>query len=420
MDEAKSINVADADSEKRIRKLGMQCVVAGFLCNFTVFGVGFTYGVFQEFYLSANGPLSHENSSRVAVIGTLATSITYLGGIFQGKIRKHILTFAAMAVGSILLSLGMVLASFCKETWEFAMTQGIMFGLGGSLVYLPPVVYCPQYFDKHRGIAMGILFSGTGFGSLVFAFLTRALTSGVGWKWALRILGFIALAITMTCSFLVHPHPNYKVKNKSIWSQLYVFKSGAFYLQMSCALFQSMGYLIPLVFMSTYGVTLGFTSNQGATFIGINNVANACSKIVLGHAADYIGRFNMQLLCCAASMITIYALWLVPERGTFLAFVVLYGVALGPIISLLPACVTEAFGVEAYYSVSGLLYLFRGVGNMLGSPIGGLLIEGKGEYPRSYFNAIQYTGAVLAVATVCSVLCTVAQRLDKHHLKTTA
>jgi len=135
---------------KKIKKLGILCVIAGFFCNFTVFGVSFTYGIFQEFYLSKKGPLFGVEPAKVAIIGTIATSITYMGGALQPQIRKHFSSFTSMFIGSILLSFGMIIASWCHETWQFAMTQGLMFGIGSSLVYMPPIVYCPQLRQAQR------------------------------------------------------------------------------------------------------------------------------------------------------------------------------------------------------------------------------------------------------------------------------
>jgi len=391
-------------SSEKIRRQGIQILIAGFFTNFIVFGVGFTYGVFQEFYLSPEGPLSHESAATVALIGTLATSITYMGAVFLSTIRQYVPTNISMCVGGILLSMGLICASWCTKVWQFALTQGIMFGLGSSATYIPPIVFAPQYFNKHRGIAMGIVFAGTGFGSLVFAFLTRYLIVHLGWQWAVRILGFISMVVTMVCSQFVHPHPNFLSNTGSILVSSSVLKSRKFNLQMFGALLQAMAYLVPLVYMASYGTTLGFSSNQGATFIAINNVVNAISKVVLGHFADNIGKINMLTLCCGMSMITVYALWLIPNRSTFISFVVLYGVTSGPIISLIPACLSETFGVQTYYSVSGMLYLFRGIGNLLGSPIAGLLIKGNPGNTSSYFNVIQYTGAALAASTICSAV----------------
>lgn len=388
--------------DEKIRRQAIQILIAGFFTNFIVFGVGFTYGVFQEFYLSPEGPLSHENAATVALIGTLATSITYMGAVFQSTVRQYVPTNISMLIGGIVLSMGLICASWCKEIWQFALTQGIMFGLGSSATYTPSVVFAPLYFNKHRGIAMGIVFSGTGFGSLTFAFLTRYLIVHVGWQWAVRILGLIAMVVTMVCSQFVQPHPNFLSRRGTILVSSSVLMSNKFALQMLCGLLQAIAYLIPLVYMASYGTTLGFTSNQGATFIAVNNVVNALSKVVLGHFADSIGKINMLTICCGMSMITVYALWLIPNRSTFISFVVLYGVTSGPIISLIPACLSESFGVQTYYSVSGMLYLFRGIGNLLGSPIAGLLIKGTTNSSSSYFSVIQYTGAALAASTLCS------------------
>ncbi|KAH3670370.1 hypothetical protein OGAPHI_000885 [Ogataea philodendri] len=378
-------------------------LVSGFFANFIVFGIGFSYGVFQEFYLSPKGPLYGQKQSQVAMIGTLATSLTYCGGIFQNFIRNHYSTRLSMSCGTLMLALGMILAGSCTQVWQFSLTQGVMFGIGSSTCYLPPVIYGPQYFKRWRGTANGIIFSGTGFGALSFAFLTRYLLTAIGWRWTLRTLGLISLIVVGTCSQFVTPHPDYVAHSDSLVLNMSVIRSRKFLLQILAAGFQSLAYLIPLTYMSSYGITLGFTENQGATFIGINNAINAVAKIAVGRAADHVGRVNMLAICCLSSTVVVFALWLVPQRETFTTFVVLYGVTSGPIISLLPATLVETFGISLYHSVSGLLYFSRGVGNALGSPIAGLLVGTSAERPSNYRSVIIYTGTALAMASLLVV-----------------
>ena len=59
-------------------KFGISAIIAGFLCNFMVFGIGFSYGVFQEFYGSPSGPLALHSDAKIALIGTVSTSLTYI------------------------------------------------------------------------------------------------------------------------------------------------------------------------------------------------------------------------------------------------------------------------------------------------------------------------------------------------------
>ena len=254
-------------------------VLAGFIANFLVFGVSFTFGVFQDFYTSPSGPFPNVSPSTIALIGTLATSLTYLFGIFNRSLSAYFSIRKIMIFGTVLMSLGLILAGFSKEIYQLVLTQGIMFGVGSSLVYLPPVICAPTYFGKHRGIALGILFSyvlfplpfylsynnvcksGTGFGGLTMAPLSRALITQVGWQWTLRIEGFIALIVLTFASFLVKPHPTtipLLASQKRIeLVNLKIARTPEFILQMLGSLSQSAGYLIPLFYMSLYAQSWG-------------------------------------------------------------------------------------------------------------------------------------------------------------------
>lgn len=380
--------------------LGVLVVTAGFICNFMVFGIGFSYGVFQEFYTSSSGPLRHWSASQVSIVGTFGLALTYMCGIFNKTLLFYFTPRQVMLFGSALMSAGLIAAGSSSELYQFVITQGLMFGVGLSFVYLPPVVIVPTLFSENRAIATGIVFAGTGCGAFTFAFLSRWLISELGWRWCLRILGLINLGATSLASLLVpRPIARYNTDNKVL--SLSQIQSWRVWLQLLGSLLQSTGYLIPLIFMSKYGVTLGFTQNQGALFIAINNAINAIFKVVLGFGGDRIGRLNMILICSAVSSITVFALWMVETRATFIAFVVLYGAFSGAIISLLPTCLMDLFGVANYQALTGLMYFSRGIGNMLGSPIAALLISGNGSNPGDFRNSIIYNGVVLAASTIC-------------------
>lgn len=378
---------------------GISVIILGFLCNFMVFGIGFSYGIFLEFYTSSTGPLKHYSSSEVALVGTVGTSLTYLVGIFNKTMMYYVKPRNVMILGSIIMTTGLLLAASSTHIYQFILTQGILFGVGSSFLYLPPVVCTPIFFNKHRAIAMGIVYSGTGFGGLVIATLTRYLIDEYGWRWCLRTLALINLVATILASLLlvVPEHQEFRSNNKLF--NISQVGSYRVWLQMAGTLLQSAGYLIPLFFMSKYAETLGFSKSQGAMFIGVNNAINAVFKIILGFGADYIGRLNMIIICSLASSISIFALWMVETRATFLSFVVVYGIFSGAIISILPACLVELFGVGNYQALNGLMTFGRGVGNMLGSPIAGLLIVGSGAYSSAYRNCIIYNGVLLFAST---------------------
>lgn len=381
-------------------KYGLMVVIAGFICNFMVFGIGFSYGVFQEFYNSSGGPLMDYSDSNIAMIGTVGTAITYIFGIFNQTLVTSLGPRITMLCGSVLMSSGLIFTSFCKKFYQFLIMQGIIFGIGSSILYLPPVVCAPPFFNKSRAIAIGVLFSGTGFGGLTIAPLSRFLISAVGWKWCLRILGLTNLSFTMIASILVVEPTNINLEGRRSIISLSHLKSSKVYFVLLGGMFQSAGYLIPLFYMSKYAKTLNFSNKSGALFIGVNNAINAVFKIIFGYAGDRWGRLNTIIICSTFSAATIFGLWLLDLRGTYISFVVLYGVFSGVIISLLPACLIEIVGLADYQAISGLLYFFRGIGNLLGAPLAGLMISGQGHTRRDYKFVIIYNGLLLTVSTI--------------------
>ncbi|CCG24701.1 hypothetical protein CORT_0G00100 [Candida orthopsilosis Co 90-125] len=381
-------------------KLGISAIISGFLCNFMVFGIAFSYGVFQEFYGSPSGPLSSYSDAKIALIGTVSTSLTYICGIFNKTLMYYLGPWKVMLLGCVLMSLGIIVTGFCSNYYQFILCSVVQ-GIGGGILYLPPVVCGPVYFDRHRSLASGVLFSGTGIGAFALANFTRYLIKKVGWQWGVRILGFMNLGVTGLASFMVfEPRlPNFRSTNSILnFSQL---KSLKVILQLFGSLLQSAGYLMPLIFMSKYAVSLGYSSSQGAFFIGLSNLINAASKVVTGIIADVVGRMNTLMICSIVSAALIFSLWLPAAKDTFISLVVLYGIFSGAIISLLPPCLIEIFGIGSYTQISGIMYCARGVGVIIGSPIGALLISGNGLHPKDYTNTAVYDGILLSASAIC-------------------
>lgn len=381
---------------------GIATVIAGFLCNFIVFGISFSYGVFQDYYTDPiNGPLKHYSNSKVALIGSSGTALTYIFGILNGKMLAYFKApWKVMTIGCVCMSAGLILASFCNEIYQFVLTQGILYGIGSSFLYMPPVVCAPLFFKKYKAFMMGFLFAGTGVGAFAMSLITRKLLSVVGWRWSLRILGFMNIFFGLVAAALVKVPPglNFSKNNRIInFSNL---KSTKVISQLGASLFQSAGYIIPLIYMSKYANTLKYSNTQGAWFIGINNLVNAVFKVIIGFAADKTGRLNMIIICNFLSSLSIFTLWMIGSRDVFVSFVVLYGVFSGAIISLLPTCLIDLFGASQYQALTGLMYFCRGIGSMLGTPIAGLLIKNNGFITKDYQNAIIYNGVLLSVSTI--------------------
>lgn len=294
------------------------------------------------------------------------------------------------------------------QTVHLLLTQGVLFGVGASLLYFPTLANAPEYFEGHRGLAMGIILSGAGIGAVVLSPTIQALITAFGIRWTLRALGIAVFILSAPIAW--NAPPSRFPERRATHISLSIARKPAFLLSVFAAVLQSAGNLIPLTFLADYSVALGYSLGLSAALISVNNGVNAVSRIVTGFAGDRLGRQNTLVTTVVGSAVAVVALWLASvkteDRATWLAFVVVYGVWAGGYNALYPTMVADVFGLQAYASVNGFIYFIRGLGALFGSPVAGVLVgNGKGDRGSigRYANVIYLDAALLFGASICVV-----------------
>ena len=399
-------------------------VVSSFTLTLTACGINFAFGVYQELYESLGGPFANASSAQIDLIGTLGVSLMTIGAPYASAWTKSYSPKTISLIGATLFALANVLASFGQELWHFHLTQGLLLGCGTCLAYIPAVTITPGWFKERRGLAMGIVLSGTGVGGTLWAPLLRALNAKIGFRNTLRLTGALSFVLIAGSGWVLKWSPEIEARNRleapagrsrirpplANWQ---VVRSRMFVAQAASAIVQAAAYYVPVYFISTYAKTLGYSTLAGANFIALSNGASACGKIALGYIADRAGRLNTLLLCTLLSAVFTLTLWF-PSTATnsqstgkhlFAAYVILYSITAGAYISLFPTVLVELFGVQHFASVNGLLYMLRGFGTLVGTPSAGALVRGGSSVTvRSathYTNSSLLVGSLLASATIC-------------------
>lgn len=300
----------------------------------------------------------------------------------------------------------------------------MLLGVGTCLTYIPAVTVTPGWFGKHRGLAIGILSSGTGVGGVAWAPVLRALNDSIGFRNTLRLTGGLSFLLLSFAAAILKWEPSIERQNRlemrDARSRLLVplidwrvARSRKFVAQCTSAGLQAAAYYAPVYFFSSYARTLGYSAATGATFISLSNASSAIGKVVIGYLADRLGRLNVLLFATFVSAVSALGLWLPSTlsdgdrdgKNLFIAFSILYGIFAGAYISLFPTALVELFGVQHFASVNGFLYMVRGFTALIGTPIAGALIRGNGgdaEGPRlsqAYFKTSILVGALLAGTT---------------------
>ncbi|XP_071605300.1 monocarboxylate transporter 9 isoform X2 [Heliangelus exortis] len=97
-----------------------------------------------------------------------------------------------------------------KTAWVGSLANGIglLARLGCGLLYTATVTITCQYFDKRRGLALGLISTGSSVGLFIYAALQRELIELYGLDGCLLIVGALSLNI-LACGSLMRPLESY-------------------------------------------------------------------------------------------------------------------------------------------------------------------------------------------------------------------
>ncbi|KAJ2491351.1 hypothetical protein IWW37_002340 [Coemansia sp. RSA 2050] len=184
------------------------------ICSFAALALGpgllNAYGVYEEEYdrlydgKDDGQGRSSGLGSPVIFIGILQILLANGMGFIGGFCAQRLGPGPTVFVGGVLMSLGLLLASYSRHVWQLCLTQGVLFGLGVTLTWIPAASAPSSWFDKSRGLATGITHMGLGVGGLVFAPLTRFLLEKAGTGGSLRWLSLILLVCVTVASLGIH------------------------------------------------------------------------------------------------------------------------------------------------------------------------------------------------------------------------
>ncbi|PFH46717.1 hypothetical protein AMATHDRAFT_97034, partial [Amanita thiersii Skay4041] len=137
-----------------------------------------------------------------AWIGSVQYSLVFLPGLVMGRLFDLGYFRSALLSCSVLLVTATFLVAECKEYWQFLLCQGFAVGLSSGGIFAPTMAVIAHWFRKKRGVAMGLVAVGASIGGTVLPIAANKLIDSVGFKWTMRIIGFILFA-TLSLANLV-------------------------------------------------------------------------------------------------------------------------------------------------------------------------------------------------------------------------
>ncbi|RUS30619.1 major facilitator superfamily domain-containing protein [Jimgerdemannia flammicorona] len=346
------------------------------MLNFITFGMK----IKLKYFLSSSH-FPNTSSFQLSFFGGITTGLTFSMGPVANAITSRYGVKFPLLCGSLLVVLGLELASLAAEFWQLFLTEGVMVGLGYSLLFIPSIGIPSQWFLKRRALATGIATAGSGLGGLVLSPIVQILLVNVGAAWCFQIMGFLSLLICLGATALIKSHPDAMVVEYKIFD-INLLKHRGFQFQLIFSFINLFGYIIPFFYVPAtltssppaYAEKIGLPPSTGALFVGILSRINAAGRILCGQAADMWGPINAMIAVVFASGISCLVIWMFANSyAVLLLFVIAYGLTGGAFWALTPPVTAQVVSFTKLGSGLSIIYLFNVIPLIFSSPIASAL-----------------------------------------------
>lgn len=410
-------------------------LAACFVIEALVWGFPFSFGIFQKYY-SSHEPF--KGSGNIAIIGTCTSGIMYLSGLpalVLNRMYPRLGRWSPM-VGLLIMCLSLALSSFATTVTQLIATQGVLYAVGGSIGYLPCILYMDEWFVRRKGLAYGIMWSGTGLAGVILPLLLEYLLSAYGHQTTLRVWACALFVLTAPLAYFIKPRlPPSPVTHLRSFNLRFAM-STPFILYQLANVVEAIGFFLPGIYLPSYAADAlkagPFPSALTALLVNVSSVAGC---VGLGFLIDRLHVATCILACTIGATVGTFLLWgFAVNLPVLYIFCILYGISAGSFtttwtgimreVSLRYNASTAASGDSAGQSrsidpsmVFVLLAAGRGIGNVVSGPLSDVLVKGRpwlGEagagYGSGYGALIVFTG-VSALLGGGSFLGRVAGRL---------
>jgi len=374
-----------------------------------------TFGMMAAFGLSTSiavfmKPLEAEFGwlrADVAFAFALFSAGAALGGLIYGRATDWIDTRPIVVVGALVMGASFVVLAHQDD---LVMIQYIYLAagiFGFACLYAPLAATVGLWFERRRGLAIGIVTAGGTLGQGLTPILVQPLIEAFGWRQAYLTLGIVYLVLLVPAMWLVTkprlsdaPAAGATPQKSAAWSLPPVVSVGWLGL---AATFCCASMAVPIVHLVPFLADSGRPVAISGALIMTVMLSASVGRVSFGLIADRIGALRSYALAVFVQSITVY--WFV-ELQSLVALYALglaFGFGYGGVMTALILSVREAVPARSVGLSTAIVGLLAWGGMGLGGYQGGLCYDLTGNYDASFASAALAGAANLLVLSALAL-----------------
>lgn len=384
---------------------GWVIVVALFAIGTSIWGIRFTFGVFF------NSIESEFDLTRMATSTVFSVNMI-LSGVFTimfGWVLDRYGPKVVFLIMGIFTGLSLILTSQINSFWQLYITYSFLLAIGVSPIYIGIMSTVSRWFDKKRGVALGIASTGAGLGPLITAPFATFLIERFNWRTAYLIIGIISWLLVIPLSRILKRDPyeinelpdgantpldDTKTEEGTLPAHLSLtqaLQTGSFWSIISIYFLFSSSLWLALTHIVPHAVDIGYSSVEAATILSVSGGAVVVGRMLFGIISDRFGRKSAVLSCTLLQFSAMLWLLWAKELWMLFLFAVLLGLAWGGMGTAMAALIGDTFGLGNLGAILGVLDVGFTTGAALGPIISGFIFDVSGSYYQAFLLAVAST-----------------------------
>lgn len=375
---------------------GWVIVGACFLSALITWGTIFSFGVFFDHIESEFG-LSHANTS---IIFSLQSVVMYDSAAVLGFVIDRHGARRLLLLATGLVVVGLLGVSQLPTALGVTLSYGVVAAVGFGIIFVVSYVTPVRWFDRRRGLAVGIATAGAGIGTFVVPPISELLITRVGWRVAYAVLtiGFLVVLLLAVLVLADRPgdlgievstEPDPETIERppvgddwrsQVRDVLYTGRSPAFVAIFLAYLCLSATMFVLLVNIVEYTTSIGLGRSVGIAALGVLGAMNATAKFVGGSVVDRIGGPSTVAASGVLQATGICVLLFVPHPLAVLGAAVVFGFGWGMWIGFLAPLLAGLFGTLSINALFGLTAIAFGISGLLGPYAAGIGFDTLGTF----------------------------------------
>jgi MFS family permease len=274
---------------------------------------------------------------------------------------------------------------------------------------MPSMVIITNWFEKNRGLAVGLFLLGSSIGGIVFPEFSRYLMkiSGNNWRYSMTGVSILAAALSFVPWFFIKAKPDDTDDNKAKNAQsnltkadlLETAKTPTFWLILCItASFWFCGFGV-LNHLQLYLKDCKFDFNQGVQIRDWFFLASIVGKISFGYFSDKFDKRNILIFGTICLILGIWFLKMIPTNHDYAyVYALIYGFGYSGAFTMIQLTVADYYKGATFSKVLGFVSAFDAIGGFLGVRLLGLYRTADGNYDFGIMLLLSMGFAALTMA----------------------